>query len=931
MSLSLATKAKLVRAARLIEREPKTVLFVSPLLRAREIKMAAALHQVGWSVILLYKQTTPIEPGQSFDIAVKLPDDGALHIVAKALQPRLCHVFSGAVDELVLRFCRDKPSQVIIDLNDVFAPSLFNYLHERFEPTRECLAKADGLCARDLQAKFAERLDGYSLPPRVLLFPEYSWVDGPSAPGAAKKGSADEVSVVSVGTFTLETQGMHDSAYLKLARLLTDQKIHFHIYPHWFYKKSAGSVFNFDARSDFADFLELKEKTPYLHIHESLSLEALTAELPQYDFGIISGACAEFGQKLEFLRQDYMHACYSGRISDYLDARLPILLNREVVFNYWLLERYGLAIDLGGVLQPGFREQLLAIKRDPATAEKVEAAAGALSLERHAHRLARFYEQVIEDEPVGRIRIPLWLKVAHRVPRLGTAFRSLAAQLHAANVSHQSLRAAEQNVVRSDLKDGLSTKRTKRLEEELAAVSAAKAEIETENIILIERMMGLEEEAGNISARKSGGGAEYVPVRMKGGPSKKATGVAGPPSAEPTAELRALKAENEAMKARLTGLFEEITLGGMSISQVSGLLNWPEIVDDVERRNGFPELLRLVQIGLASPAGGRTGDGQAGDVSRAWEVLSRKNLDQLLDGGYANFKRTIALNYFTFAVQAGDPQINALQGLLGPQEIQDCWMQAQSLPDDPTFALKNQVYYRYLVLLLWTYASKSDPLGVLEKVREPAQGNPVVVPVGERMASQDLANSVLEYYAMGEGLALEGAKRVLEIGGGYGRNAFIALTLHPDLQYVMADIPPALYIAQRYLSSVFKDRKVFRARDFSDYSAVREEMESASIVFLLPHQLALIPEKAVDLTINISSFGEMTQDQIEHYFGEIERVTRGNFYTKQWIKSQNPFDGLVLRQQDYPHRPHWREVFLRRCPVQTEFFEALYHIGDGEA
>ena len=103
-----------------------------------------------------------------------------------------------------------------------------------------------------------------------------------------------------------------------------------------------------------------------MHVHNSLFFDELARELPQYDFGIVSGGCEELGQKLKFLRQEYMRACYSGRISDFLDARLPVLINREVVFNEWLLRRNEIAVDLRGILAPGFREKLLAIKNSQA-------------------------------------------------------------------------------------------------------------------------------------------------------------------------------------------------------------------------------------------------------------------------------------------------------------------------------------------------------------------------------------------------------------------------------------------------------------------------------------------------------------------------------------------------------------------------------------
>ena len=362
----------------------------------------------------------------------------------------------------------------------------------------------------------------------------------------------------------------------------------------------------------------------------------------------------------------------------------------------------------------------------------------------------------------------------------------------------------------------------------------------------------------------------------------------------------------------------EENIQAISFDTTSGLLNWPEILDERQRHHGFKELLRLFSLSFVK-------ENIVNKASSCWTLLAIKNCDQLLTDGYNNFKRTIALNYFNFLIQKGDSQIQAVESFLSQETIESCHQQALNMPHDLTFHHEQTTYY-YFVFLLWEYTKQLDQRNYLDKLEEPKEGNPILVFANGKSMSQDLANSLIEYYSIDNAISFQQIKSVLEIGGGYGRNAHVILTLNPDAKVVLVDIMPALYVAQRYLSSVFKERPVFRARNFYCYDDVKEEMEKASIIFLLPHQLPLIPDQQFDLSINISSFGEMSLDQIQWYFKQINRLTSKYFYTKQWQVSKNPFDGFMLRKEDYVFFKDWHEIFSRNCAVQNEFFEMLYQV-----
>lgn len=316
--------------------------------------------------------------------------------------------------------------------------------------------------------------------------------------------------------------------------------------------------------------------------------------------------------------------------------------------------------------------------------------------------------------------------------------------------------------------------------------------------------------------------------------------------------------------------------------------------------------------------------------SKFWEALNSKNLNQLESEGVENFKQTVAQNYFTWVIGRWDPQfrylVEQMKPLAWPSILYGAWRRDVS----PRLARRQQAELAIFTKMLWKLAEQFDTEGLLKRLQEPVEGNPFKIFLGGKLISQDLANSVLEFYSIREQFAppLDASLRICELGAGYGRNAYVFASAFPNGKYIIIDIPPALYVSQQYLSKVFPEKRVFKFRCFENFEEVREEYEQASLVFLLPHQAEMLPAKSVDLFVNISSLHEMTMEQISAYFGLIDHLTKGYFYSKQWFVSRNEHDRICVKQEDYPIPADWRELYLRAARVQTHFFEAMYALGD---
>ncbi len=315
--------------------------------------------------------------------------------------------------------------------------------------------------------------------------------------------------------------------------------------------------------------------------------------------------------------------------------------------------------------------------------------------------------------------------------------------------------------------------------------------------------------------------------------------------------------------------------------------------------------------------------------SKFWVHYLNKNIQEIEEQGLENFKQTINRNYFNWTGWELEEHRQAIThelDFLTKKLAKWCAKLSKDIGSRPLDL--DQYYwirYREYVALLWEFTLRRDKLKILRKLSEPFLGNAFTFKYRGMAISQDICNSVLELNSLAEGLGDKlPSSNILELGGGYGRTADVLLRSFPKVSMTMVDIPPALHVCQWYLSKLHPNRKIFKYRSFKSYEQIRDEFEQSSIRFLLPHQLELIPNDSFNACVNISSLHEMTAAQIDHWFNMIDRLVAGCFYTKQWIKSVNDFDNIIVDREYYPIKADWTELYNRVCQVQQNFFEATY-------
>jgi putative sugar O-methyltransferase len=344
--------------------------------------------------------------------------------------------------------------------------------------------------------------------------------------------------------------------------------------------------------------------------------------------------------------------------------------------------------------------------------------------------------------------------------------------------------------------------------------------------------------------------------------------------------------------------------------------------------------------------------------SAFWTQIGEVNERVLGWSGEAHFKRTLNQNYFNFIPGSDDARMVRMRrltrqldraapwttpvrrwvrqfngGALGHYSIDDpdcdpaSWLSCYPgyfIFKEPDRATKRELYREYLALM-FEYALHRDQSGLLETLEEPELGNPIRVHRGRKLISQDLVNSVRERNTVVAAMNAESDSRfrLAELGAGYGRLGYVMMRT-TECRYYVFDIPPALYLSQWYLTTLFPERRAFRFRRFEAFDEIERELSQADIAFFTPNQLAKFPAGYFDAFATISSIHEMRRDQIQQFMKLMGHTARQMIYLKQWKDYVNPYDGLVIGRNDYPVPVGWSVEGERFDLINPGFFERIY-------
>lgn len=247
--------------------------------------------------------------------------------------------------------------------------------------------------------------------------------------------------------------------------------------------------------------------------------------------------------------------------------------------------------------------------------------------------------------------------------------------------------------------------------------------------------------------------------------------------------------------------------------------------------------------------------------------------------------------------------------------------------------------YRLYTLFLWSYYQvvlARDHLGLLGKLQSTLSDATAQLPlidgqpirpgrnldVDGKLFSVDLLASVDDFYNLFElnPAIADQPLVVADLGPGWGRIGYVLAQVNPRISYVLLDIPASLLVSSVYLPQRLPGYSVGTYHDARAIERIDKlVLRQNSLWFLGTQDMQRMTEGAIDLFVNVASFQEMGEDQVNDYLKVVGRVASGGA-----VYLRNDWEGARSRYANYRIPAAWKQIFLRRSRFSPSCFEAGY-------
>lgn len=360
----------------------KQVVFIAEYPRMRLSKIAGALRENGWEVVLIcLHRHDACNWSEYFDhIETFSNPEQALSIAAK-YNPQAYHVFTGSGDLLTLRFVQEKLGKTIVDFYDYGEGTPVDSEDISMRAYRwQAIESADGIVVRDIRLGKLGRELGINRPEKIIFFPEYCGAENINI-----KKETNGIHLVSCGFIANGDSGW---GFKEAMEKFLDQGLFVHVYPH---PMQYGAP-NF--KEDYQEYFELEKKCSNFKLHSPVKMENVVEEISKYHFGISVSWDLSHGKLFKSHAIAFLASCNSARNIDYLDAGLGVILSPQLKFQKWLLDRFEVAVSATPEFFNKAGMELASLLNNPNWKANINRARQKYSVKNNISRLENFYREI---------------------------------------------------------------------------------------------------------------------------------------------------------------------------------------------------------------------------------------------------------------------------------------------------------------------------------------------------------------------------------------------------------------------------------------------------------------------------------------------------------------------------------------------------------
>lgn len=306
----------------------RSVLFLSIVTHSREIRLAEAARQAGWTPILVTLNQPKFNVRDHFHIAHVVQNHLLLMLAQWLFPGPIVHLFTPFGDQAAL-YLTYKTKPVILDIYDPCS-EFKNEPIQRHMLERWCIANADGFVYRDLRIRYLIRQRGYERPRRSIFLHDPLWHLPEGIEPHRKPHTPGEIHVVSIGWV-----GGGDCSMLRVFQILSAHQIHVHLY---------FNLHQFQGHPDATDYYRLQYMTPYFHIEDQVYDDDYWRMLTRYDYGTAVTDRLAMEEPFDNIAPEAIEGCGSSRVADFISAGIGVIHHPGQRFQHSLARRYGTGV-----------------------------------------------------------------------------------------------------------------------------------------------------------------------------------------------------------------------------------------------------------------------------------------------------------------------------------------------------------------------------------------------------------------------------------------------------------------------------------------------------------------------------------------------------------------------------------------------------------